>query len=104
MAEPKHSGERKSFRQYCEENPRVSYLLTQWHPTKNGALTPDSISQSSRMPVWWLCRKGHEWQTQAASRLGGTGCPMCRAELLQKRREEKIKSAEERLRIRRKSK
>ena len=101
MAGLYNHGERKTFQQYCEENPRVAYLLTQWHPTKNGELTPDNVSQSSRTPIWWLCKKGHEWQTQAISRLGGTGCTVCRSELLRERREKKEQAATSKRRVRR---
>lgn len=79
----------------------MAFLLMQWHPTKNGELTPDNVSQSSRKPIWWLCEKGHEWQTQTVSRLGGTGCPVCRLELLRQRREKKEQAAASKHRLRR---
>ena len=52
-------------------------VAAQWHPSKNGKLTPDSISFASAKRVWWLCSKGHEWQTPPASRQNGEGCPYC---------------------------
>jgi hypothetical protein len=39
-------------------------LAKQWHPVKNGTLTPDKIMAGSGMKVWWQCDKGHEWQTK----------------------------------------
>jgi len=52
-------------------------LVAQWHPTKNETLTPDQITAGSRKKVWWLCKKGHEWQAQVKSRVRGNGCPIC---------------------------
>lgn len=53
-------------------------LAAQWHPTKNGACTPQDVSPGSRRRVWWVCGKGHAWQAAIYSRaLGGSGCPVC---------------------------
>lgn len=52
-------------------------LAGQWHPDKNGSLTPRQITAGSSKKVWWLCRKGHEWQATVANRAQGTGCPIC---------------------------
>ena len=53
-------------------------LAVQWHPKKNGSLTPDAVPPGSKRKVWWLCQKGHEWQATIASRTsGGNGCPYC---------------------------
>ena len=57
---------------------RYPELAAQWHPTKNGTLTPDAVQPGSNRKVWWLCEKGHEWQATVASRAsGGSGCPVC---------------------------
>ncbi len=79
-----------SLQSYCEKYHK-EYLLRQWHPTKNGGLTPADVAQSSRIAVWWRCEKGHEWQTQVASRISGTGCPHCYAEKLAAKRQQKSK-------------
>ena len=52
-------------------------LAKEWHPTKNGDLTPSDVKISSGLSVWWLCEKGHEWKTHVASRSRGSGCPYC---------------------------
>lgn len=52
-------------------------LAAQWHPTKNGDLTPDSVTVGSCKKVWWLGPCGHEWQAGIASRDAGCGCPVC---------------------------
>ena len=52
-------------------------LAKQWHPTKNGDLTPYNVTEGSNIKVWWLCEKGHEWKTAISHRSNGTGCPFC---------------------------
>lgn len=56
-------------------------LAKEWHPTKNGELKPYMVSLKSGKKVWWICKKGHEWQAQIASRANGRGCPICNHEL-----------------------
>jgi hypothetical protein len=56
------------------------YLVAEWHPTKNGKLTPAEVPAGGGEHVWWRCANGpdHEWQCQVRSRaLRGTGCPFC---------------------------
>ena len=52
-------------------------LIKQWHPDKNGNLSPALLSSGSHRKVWWRCEKGHEWQAEVKSRTGGMGCPVC---------------------------
>ena len=53
-------------------------LLRQWHPLRNGDLSPGAVSPGSHKKVWWRCDRGHEWQAEVKSRaLLGTGCPVC---------------------------
>lgn len=52
-------------------------LAAQWHPTKNGAVTPDCVSLGSHKTVWWICEKGHEWRAMVKTRVRGYGCPVC---------------------------
>lgn len=53
-------------------------LAQQWHPCKNGALTPHDVVAGTRKKVWWRCGQGHEWQASVSSRAGaGAGCPIC---------------------------
>ena len=51
----------------------------QWHPTKNGFLTPQQVAQFSNKKAWWLDDFGHEWPTVISQRAGenATGCPVC---------------------------
>jgi len=44
-------GVRKSFYEYCVEQERQE-LLSQWHPTKNGDLTPETTTSQSTQKIW----------------------------------------------------
>jgi hypothetical protein len=58
-------------------------LAEQWHPTKNGDLTPADVTCGSKKLVWWDCPEGpdHVFQSEVRSRTKstspGAGCPMC---------------------------
>ena len=55
-------------------------LAKEWHPTKNGDLTPLHVVSGSAKKVWWKCDKvvDHEWQASINSRSSGHSCPCCR--------------------------
>jgi len=55
-------------------NPTVA---AQWHPAKNGSLTPDRVVANKNNKAWWVCEKGHCWEANIASRNRGRGCPYC---------------------------
>ena len=52
-------------------------LARQWHPTKNGDLTPSDVVPGTRRKVWWVCDKGREWRAAVSARVNGSGCPVC---------------------------
>ncbi|MBU3717174.1 MAG: hypothetical protein FGM45_02575 [Actinobacteria bacterium] len=53
-------------------------VAVEWHPMKNGELTPANVSPFVTKRVWWRCAQGHEWTAQIQSRTRqGTGCPQC---------------------------
>jgi rubrerythrin len=59
----------------AETNPE---LAKEWHPTKNGDLKPEDITEGRFKPVWWLCPKcGYEWEASPNNRKKGIGCPCC---------------------------
>lgn len=72
---------RESLAERCRQAGKQE-LLAQWHPVKNGALTPEEVSYGSHKKVWWVCGKGHEWQAEVKSRLLGAGCPVCAGKLV----------------------
>ena len=53
------------------QNPK---LAKEWHPTKNGTLTPRQILPDSNKKVWWLCKNNHEWLTSPNNRKGCSYC------------------------------
>jgi hypothetical protein len=56
-------------------------LAKQWHPTKNGDLTPYNVTCGSNKKVWWLCNEDHEWKVKISNRNNGNGCPYCTGQL-----------------------
>jgi len=53
-------------------------IAAEWHPTRNGTLTPDQVAPKTDRKVWWQCARAHEWETTVDSRTGrGTGCSEC---------------------------
>jgi hypothetical protein len=60
----------------AELNPN---LASEWHPTRNGVLTPADVTLSSKWKYWWKCPEGkqHEWESTIDNRVSGTGCPFC---------------------------
>jgi len=52
-------------------------LANEWHPLKNGELTPNDVLCGSGKKVWWKCQLGHEWEAVVNNRIKGQGCPYC---------------------------
>jgi hypothetical protein len=52
-------------------------LADEWHPVRNGTLTPEMVMPSAGKNVWWKCVKGHEWMAKVSERNRGFGCPYC---------------------------
>lgn len=52
-------------------------LTEEWHPTKNGQLTPFLFTKGSHYKAWWICSNGHEWESYISNRTKGAGCPYC---------------------------
>jgi len=61
---------------HARDNPYPP-LAAEWHPHKNIGLTPDEVMPYSHRKVWWICKKGHEWEARVGSRSEGNGCPYC---------------------------
>ncbi len=71
----------KSRSRASEENCLATIypgLAEEWHPTKNGNLTPKDVAPKSNKKVWWKCPMGHEWETLIVRRTTGSRCPICR--------------------------
>ncbi len=56
-------------------------IAAEWHPTKNGELTPSDLIAGSTRKVWWKCQiaDDHEWESPPSARTGSgkSGCPVC---------------------------
>jgi len=55
-------------------------LAGEWHPTKNGALTPADVVPGSEKKVWWRCHRNpvHAWPAIIRNRaVLKSGCPIC---------------------------
>ena len=53
-------------------------LAKQWDIKKNGNITPDMVTSGTCEKAWWVCDKGHSWESVIRGRAnGGVGCPYC---------------------------
>jgi len=55
-------------------------LVKEWHPTKNGELTPSDFTHGSNKKVWWSCPKGHDYDSviyDRTKKVKPTGCRYC---------------------------
>lgn len=55
-------------------------IAKEWHPTKNGNLTPETVGAYSNKKVWWICSKcGEPYQALIPNRTRkGTGHNKCK--------------------------
>jgi len=58
---------------------KFPHLVKEWHPTKNGDLTPEDYTHATKKKVWWLCPRGHSYKSIIGNRTKKkpTGCPYC---------------------------
>lgn len=54
-------------------------LAKEWHPTKNGEISPHEVTSRTPKKYWWLCPIcNHSWQASPSVRDSkGSGCPEC---------------------------
>ena len=53
-------------------------VAAEWHPERNGAITPSQVDADHIMYAWWCCPNGHDYQATVRSRVRGSGkCPTC---------------------------
>lgn len=53
-------------------------LAREWHPVKNGKMTPEMVKPHAEISAWWICPIcGNEYQATVSHRSYGTGCPKC---------------------------
>ncbi len=59
---------------------KLPWFAKQFHPTKNGKLTPKDITIGTHKSIWWKCKKGadHVWFASVHARIQqDQGCPYC---------------------------
>ena len=49
-------------------------IAKEWHPKKNKKLTPSDVTSKSNKTVWWICKKGHEWDASINKCILERGC------------------------------
>ena len=60
---------------FSELHPEIA---KEWHPTKNGALSPNKVKSGPDIKVWWQCPAcGNNYMASISHRVAGTGCPQC---------------------------
>ncbi len=60
-------------------------IAEEWHPIKNGILTPGMFKPRSDHKVWWKCPTcSFEYESSIGHRTYGTGCPKCGIEKVTK--------------------
>jgi hypothetical protein len=73
---------------YCPRKPATAAeslatrhpdLAAEWHPTRNGRLSPDDVHPASHFQAWWRCVRDprHVWNASVANRARGAGCSIC---------------------------
>ena len=71
----------ENLREHTEKENSLLFsnpaLAREWNHEKNGKLKPESFSVNSGKKVWWICKKGHEWQATIKDRNNGNECPYC---------------------------
>lgn len=56
----------------------LSLLMAEWNYAKNINLDPSKLTIGSSKKAWWICDKGHEWESPIKSRaIDKTKCPIC---------------------------
>lgn len=69
---------RRVWKGYNDLASQFPDIAAEWHPTKNGDLTPDEVVATTSKKAWWRCPHGHEWQTPVVKRtVRGHGCHQC---------------------------
>jgi len=53
-------------------------IAAEWHPIKNGKMTPKTVAAYANRKAWWICDKGHEYSMLIKDRtMRNSFCPYC---------------------------
>lgn len=60
-------------------DPQYAHVVSEWHPTLNGAVTANDVTKASGKRIVWLCKQcAHVWSANIVNRTSkGSGCPAC---------------------------
>jgi len=57
-------------------------IAKQWHPEKNGDVTPYDVTAHTNKKYWWVCPRGHDYPASPNTRKNAlNGCQKCSNEL-----------------------
>ena len=59
-------------------------IAREWDYEKNEGLAPSQFYSHSSKKFWWICPKGHSYNTSIAKRTDGANCPYCSNEKILK--------------------
>ena len=58
-------------------------IAKEWDYDKNGDMKPNQFYSTSARKVWWICEKGHSYESTISHRtMGNTSCPYCASQKL----------------------
>lgn len=58
-------------------------IAKEWDYEKNGDMKPNQFYSTSSRKVWWICEKGHSYESTISHRtMGKTSCPYCASQKL----------------------
>ena len=53
-------------------------LMTEYNYAKNKEFDLNTLTLGSEKKIWWICKYGHEWESNIYNRAHGkNGCPIC---------------------------
>ena len=71
---------RRVLKGYNDLKTRNPALTKEWNYEKNEGISPDEVMPFSNQKVWWICPKGHEYQSSPNNRNKPSGCSFCKME------------------------
>ena len=63
----------KGYNDLATTNPEI---VKEWDYNKN-TISPNEITAGAKKMIWWICPKGHSYQSLVYNRKKGVGCPYC---------------------------
>lgn len=75
------SGTSKNGRRHPDNSLAHKFpdIAKELHPTKNGKITSNMINAGTRQKYWWICPRGHAYESMCYHRTGSkSGCPTCK--------------------------